>query len=292
MNENFIKLKDDLKTILTKVSKNPSYFYNNWISKVLNEKKATQKDVVEIFKHWTSLVFMNWANSESSDSLITEKYNQISDISILQLSVLLTDLSNNKDLAEFLCTIYDCTDHMEYLIELYSNEFQHQKFKEQYKKQISKETDYECGILVDDNLGLIKAVLDNPDMVKSVHLKDQVNTLVKKEWYPIYIAGNIAGYKNTGWIRNYFELDKIGYVDRLKVLDGKVMADIFSYPGECDVLLENEDYPNYHKDLILRPVYIVQDVGMVSKVDPSQKDNIVRIAGFDICINKVKRNAK
>lgn len=63
MNENFIKLKDDLKTILTKVSKNPSYFYNNWISKVLNEKKATQKDVVEIFKHWTSLVFMNWANS-------------------------------------------------------------------------------------------------------------------------------------------------------------------------------------------------------------------------------------
>jgi len=34
MNENFIKLKDDLKTILTKVSKNPSYYYNNWISKL------------------------------------------------------------------------------------------------------------------------------------------------------------------------------------------------------------------------------------------------------------------
>ena len=209
MNENFIKLKDDLKTILTKVSKNPSYYYNNWISKVINEKKSTHKDVVEIFKHWTSLVFMNWSNSKPSYNLITEKYNQISDISILQLSVLLTDLSNNKDLAEFLCTIYYCTDHMEYLIELYSNEFQHQKFKEQYKNQISKETDYECGILVDDNLGLIKAVLDNPDMVKSVHLKDQVNTLVKKEWYPIYIADKIAGYKNTGWIRNYFELEKI-----------------------------------------------------------------------------------
>lgn len=292
MNENFIKLKDDLKTILTKVSDNSSYFYNNWISKVISEKKVVYKDVVEIFKYWTSLVFMNWSNSEPSDNLITEKYNQISDISILQLSVLLTDLSNNKDLAEFLCTIYDCIDHMEYLIELYSNEFQHQKFEEQYKNQISKETDYECGILVDDNLGLIKAVLDNPDMVKSVLLKDQVNTLVKKEWYPIYIAGNIAGYKNTGWIRNYFELDKIGYVDRLKVLDGKVMADIFSYPGECDVLLKNNDYPNYHKDLILRPVYIVQDVGMISKVDPSQKDNIVIIGGFDICINKKKKAAK
>jgi hypothetical protein len=76
------------------------------------------------------------------------------------------------------------------------------------------------------------------------------------------------------------------------VLDGQVMADIFSYPGECDVLLENEDYPNYHEDLILRPVYIVQDVGMISKIDPSQKDNIVRIAGFDICINKVKKGAK
>lgn len=232
---------------------------------------------------------MNWTGSEPIDFFITRKYYQISDISILQLSVLLTDLSNNKDLAEFLCTIYDCTDHMEYLIELYSNEFQRQKFKEQYKNQISKETDYGCGILVDDNLGLIKAVLDNPDMVKSVHLKDQVNTLVKKEWYPIYIADNIAGYKNTGWIRNYFDLENIGYVNRLKVLDGQVMADIFSYPGKCDVLLKNGEYPDYHKDLILRPVYIVQDVGMVSKVSLSQKDNVVRIAGFDICVNKLKK---
>lgn len=251
---------------------------------MINNGKTANKDIVNIFKRWTDPSLTN--------TLSAKRYKEITDISILKLSTLLTDMGNNADLALFLCTIYDCVDHMEYLIELYSNEFQHQKFKEQYKNQISKETDYECGILVDDNLGLIKAVLDNPDMVKSVHLKDQVNTLVKKEWYPIYIADNIAGYKNTGWIRNYFELDKIGYVDRLKELDGKVMADIFSYPGECDILLENEDYPNYHKDLILRPVYIVQDVGMISKVDPSQKDNIVRITGFDICINKVKRNAK
>lgn len=181
---------------------------------------------------------------------------------------------------------------MEYLTELYSNQFQHQKFKEQYEKQIKEETNYDRGILVDDNLGLIKAVLEDPDTVISAQLKEQVNTLVKEEWFPIYIADKIAGYKNTGWIRNYFELDKIGYVKRLKVLDGKVMADIFSYPGECDVLLENNDYPNYHKDLILRPVYIVQDVGMVSKVDPSQKDNIVIIGGFDICINKKKKAAK
>nr|DAP76049.1 MAG TPA: hypothetical protein [Caudoviricetes sp.] len=284
MNERFIELKDDLKNILTKVNKSPSYYYNNWITKMINNGKTANKDIVNIFKRWTDPSLTN--------TLSAKRYKEITDISILKLSTLLTDMGNNADLALFLCTIYDCVDHMEYLIELYSNEFQHQKFKEQYKNQISKETDYECGILVDDNLGLIKAVLDNPDMVKSVHLKDQVNTLVKKEWYPIYIADNIAGYKNTGWIRNYFELDKIGYVDRLKVLDGKVMADIFSYPGECDILLENEDYPNYHKDIILRPVYIVQDVGMISKVDPSQKDNIVRIAGFDICINKVKRNAK
>nr|DAS28877.1 MAG TPA: hypothetical protein [Caudoviricetes sp.] len=284
MNERFIELKDDLKNILTKVNKSPSYYYNNWITKMINNGKTANKDIVNIFKRWTDPSLTN--------TLSAKRYKEITDISILKLSTLLTDMGNNADLALFLCTIYDCVDHMEYLIELYSNEFQHQKFKEQYKNQISKETDYECGILVDDNLGLIKAVLDNPDMVKSVHLKDQVNTLVKKEWYPIYIADKIAGYKNTGWIRNYFELDKIGYVDRLKVLDGKVMADIFSYPGECDVLLENEDYPNYHKDLILRPVYTVQDVGMVSKVDPSQKDNIVRIAGFDICVNKVKKGAK
>lgn len=70
------------------------------------------------------------------------------------------------------------------------------------------------------------------------------------------------------------------------------MADVFGYPGEDDVLFENKSHPNYHKDLILRPVYIVQDVGMISKVDPSQKDNIVIIGGFDICINKKKKAAK
>lgn len=284
MNERFIELKDDLKNILTKVNKSPSYYYNNWITKMINNGKTANKDIVNIFKRWTDPSLTN--------TLSAKRYKEITDISILKLSTLLTDMGNNADLALFLCTIYDCVDHMEYLTELYSNEFQHQKFKEQYEKQIKEETNYDRGILIDDNLGLIKAVLDNPDAVKSINLKEQVNTLVKKEWFPIYIADKIAGYKNTGWIRNYFELDKIGYVDRLKVLDGKVMADIFSYPGECDVLLENEDYPNYHKDLILRPVYIVQDVGMVSKVDPSQKDNIVRIAGFDICVNKVKRSAK
>mgnify|MGYP000458440752 CR=1 FL=1 len=284
MNERFIELKDDLKNILTKVNKSPSYYYNNWITKMINNGKTANKDIVNIFKRWTDPSLTN--------TLSAKRYKEITDISILKLSTLLTDMGNNADLALFLCTIYDCVDHMEYLIELYSNQFQHQKFKEQYEKQIKEETNYDRGILVDDNLGLIKAVLEDPDTVKSINLKEQVNTLVKKEWFPIYIADKIAGYKNTGWIRNYFELDKIGYVDRLKVLDGKVMADIFSYPGECDVLLENNDYPDYHKDLILRPVYIVKDVGMVSKVDPSQKDNIVRIAGFDICVNKVKRNAK
>ena len=284
MNENFIKLKDDLKNILTKVNKSPSYYYNNWITKMINNGKTANKDIVNIFKRWTDPSLTN--------TLSAKRYKEITDISILKLSTLLTDMGSNADLALFLCTIYDCVDHMEYLTELYSNQFQHQKFKEQYKKQISKEINYERGILIDDNLGLIKAVLEDPDTVKSTQLKEQVSILVREEWFPIYIADKIAGYKNTGWIRNYFELGKIGYVDRLKVLDGKVMADIFSYPGECDVLLENNDYPNYHKDLILRPVYIVQDVGMVSKVDPSQKDNIVRIAGFDICINKVKKGAK
>ena len=284
MNEKFIELKDDLKNILTKVSKSPSYYYNNWITRMVNNEKTANKDIVNIFKRWIDTSLTN--------ILSDKRYKEITEISILKLSTLLTDIGNNADLALFLCTVYDCVDQMEYLIELYSNEFQHQKFKEQYKKQISKEIDYERGILIDDNLGLIKAVLEDPDTVTSAQLKEQVNTLVKKEWFPIYIADKIAGYKNTGWIRNYFELDKIGYVDRLKVLDGKVMADIFSYPGECDVLLENEDYPNYHKDLILRPVYIVKDVGMVSKVDPSQKDNIIRIAGFDICVNKVKRSTK
>lgn len=281
MNERFIELKDDLKNILTKVNKSPSYYYNNWITKMINNGKTANKDIVNIFKRWTDPSLTN--------TLSAKRYKEITDISILKLSTLLTDMGNNADLALFLCTIYDCVDHMEYLIELHSNQFQHQKFKEQYKKQISKEIDYERGILIDDNLGLIKAVLEDPDTVISAQLKEQVNTLVKEEWFPIYIADKIAGYKNTGWIRNYFELDKIGYVDRLKVLDGKVMADIFSYPGECDVLLENDDYPNYHKDLILRPIYIVQDVGTVSKVDPSQKDNIIRIAGFDICVNKVKK---
>ena len=250
---------------------------------MVNNGQTANKDIVNIFKRWTDPSLTN--------TLSAKRYKEITDISILKLSTLITDIGNNSDLALFLCTIYDCVDHMEYLIELYSNQFQHQKFKEQYKKQISKEINYERGILIDDNLGLIKAVLEDPDTVKSAQLKEQVSILVREEWFPTYIAGKIAGYKNTGWIRNYFELDKIGYVDRLKVLDGKVMADIFSYPGECDVLLENEDYPNYHKDLILRPVYIVQDVGMVSKVDPSQKDNIVRIAGFDICINKVDRKS-
>lgn len=281
MNERFIELKDDLKNILIKVNKSPSYYYNNWITKMINNGKTANKDIVNIFKRWTDPSLTN--------TLSAKRYKEITDISILKLSTLLTDMGNNADLALFLCTIYDCVDHMEYLTELYSNQFQHQKFKEQYEKQIKEETNYDRGILVDDNLGLIKAVLEDPDTVISTQLKEQVNTLVKKEWFPIYIADKIAGYKNTGWIRNYFELDKIGYVDRLKVLDGKVMADIFSYPGECDVLLKNDDYPNYHKDLILRPIYIVQDVGMVSKVDPSQKDNIVRIAGFDICVNKVKK---
>lgn len=284
MNEKFIELKDDLKNILTKVNKSPSYYYNNWITRMVNNEKTANKDIVNIFKRWTDTSLTN--------ILSDKRYKEITEISILKLSTLLTDIGSNADLALFLCTVYDCVDQMEYLIELYSNEFQHQKFKEQYKKQISKEIDYERGILIDDNLGLIKAVLEYPDTVTSAQLKEQVNILVKKEWFPIYIADKIAGYKNTGWIRNYFELDKIGYVDRLKVLDGKVMADIFSYPGECDVLLKNDDYPNYHKDLILRPVYIVQDVGMISKVDPSQKDNIIRIAGFDICVNKVKRNVK
>ena len=284
MNKNFIKLKDDLNNILTKVSKSPSYYYNNWITRMINNGKTANKDIVNIFKRWTDPYLTN--------TLSAKRYKEITDISILKLSTLITDIGNNSDLALFLCTIYDCVDHMEYLIELYSNQFQHQKFKEYYKKQISKEINYERGILIDDNLGLIKAVLEDPDTVKSAQLKEQVSILVREEWFPIYIAGKIAGYKNTGWIRNYFELDKIGYVKRLKVLDGKVMADVFGYPGEDDVLFENKAHPNYHKDLILRPVYIVQDVGMISKVDPSQKDNIVIVGGFDICINKRKKAAK
>lgn len=127
--------------------------------------------------------------------------------------------------------------------------------------------------------------------VKIIDFKSNGFDKIKKIDSDLF-ANKVAGYKNTGWVRNYLDLGSIGYVCRLKVLDGQVMADVFGYPGEDDVLFENKSHPNYHKDLILRPVYIVQDVGMISKVDPSQKDNIVIIGGFDICINKKKKAAK
>ena len=43
MNERFIELKDDLKNILTKVNKSPSYYYNNWITKMIDKSKRTSK---------------------------------------------------------------------------------------------------------------------------------------------------------------------------------------------------------------------------------------------------------
>ncbi len=282
MNEKFIELKDDLKNILNQVNKNPKYYYKNWIEKIINEKKSKHEDIARIFKRWT--------DSPIKNTISEERYKEITEISILKLTTLLTDLNNNKDLAVFLCTVYDCVDHVDYLEELFSNEFQNQKFKELYENQVSEEINYDKGILIDDNLGLIKKAMVNPEAIKIKALVEQVETLVKKEWTTIGIVDKVVKYKNTRWVRNYIELDKVGYIKHLKVLDGQVMADVNMHSGHSKVLLSNEDYPDQHKDLILRPVYIVDGVGMVSKVDQSQTDNVIMIAGFDICANKNKED--
>jgi len=75
----------------------------------------------------------------------------------------------------------------------------------------------------------------------------------------------------------------MGRIRVFKVLDGKVRADVWmdSGSGFSDIMF-NDGIDTFNK-YILRPIYLVEGLGLVTDPKLVKLDRLKRIAGFDLC---------
>lgn len=141
----------------------------------------------------------------------------------------------------------------------------------------------EKGLLVLDNLGLIEQILVQPDNYTSFPFYDQLRNLTTGQWDLTNIVSELVPEEDFHEVRDYIDLERMGHISKFKVLDGKVRADVWmDTDDDMSEIMSNEDEDPYNNN-ILRPIYLVEELGLV--IDPNlvKLDRLKRIAGFDLC---------
>ena len=117
----FEQLKKDVHLVLEEVYNNPKYYYENWIYRIIHSSEPKSKEVKEIFTKWHSSFTEAAEQCKLNIDIFKAMDKAIYKSSVLKLAVLLTDSKTNKDILDFLCSLYECFDKHELAVEVFSN---------------------------------------------------------------------------------------------------------------------------------------------------------------------------
>lgn len=279
----FEQLKHDVELILDAVHKNPSYYYENWVFRIVHSKKPKSKGIKEIFTKWHKTFSEMLEQSKLDLDIVKTMDEVIYKTSVLKLAVLLTDSKKNKNIFDFLCTVYECPDKQELVTEVFSSKMQNTVFKEIHKEQKEEMIGDENGLLVLDNLGIIEYMMVRPHHYVSFPFYDQLLRLTTGGWDITNIVSELVDKEDFHKVRDYIDLERMGRIRVFKVLDGKVRADVWmdSGSGFSDIMFD--DGVDTFNKYILRPIYLVEGLGLVTDPKLVKLDRLKRIAGFDLC---------
>lgn len=279
----FEQLKHDVELVLDAVYKHPLTYYGTWILRIVNNEKPKSKEIKEIFTKWYN-AFSKLTEQSKLDLDVVKTMDQvIYKTSILKLAVLLTSPETNKDIFDFLCTVYDCQDKKELASVVFSNKMQHEIFEEQHTAKKKGSIGYDKGLLVLDNLGIIEGMMVQPRQYSGLSFYPQLQRLINGEWEVTPIVEELVYEEDFYKDRDYLNLERMGRIEMFNVLDGDVRAkvDMDSGSGFSDIMADDDKDPcnNY----ILRPIYLVEGLGLVTDPNLVKLDRLKRIAGFDLC---------
>lgn len=279
----FEQMKKDVELVLEEVYNDPEYYYENWIFRIIHSKGPKSEEIKNIFTKWHSSFTEVAEQCKLNIDVIKVVDKAIYKTSVLKLAALLTDSKTNKDIFDFLCSVYGCSDKHELAVEVFSNKMQNKMFKEQRRKLKKEMIGNENGILVLDNLGIIEKSMVIPHHYVSFPFYKQIANVTYGGWDETPIVSGFVGKKEFSLCRNYLRLSEVGYVKYFEVLDGEVRADIWANPvSELHELLQTHNANNADK-YILRPIYLMEGIGLVSDPSLVKLDRLRCIAGFDLC---------
>ena len=279
----FEQMKKDVGLVLEEVYNDPKYYYENWIFRIIHSKEPKCEEIKKIFTKWCNSFTELSEQCRLSLNVIKTIDKAIYKTSVLKLAAILTDSKTNKDIFDFLCTVYECSDNYELSAEVFTNKVQNKMFKKQRNELKKKMIGDEKGLLVLDNLGLIEQMFIQPERYSSFPFYSQLHNLTIDGWDLTNIVSELVPKEDFHEVRDYIDLDRMGHIEKFKVLDGKVRADVWMDTDDdmSDIMSDedNDPYNNY----ILRPIYLVEGLGLVTDPNLVKLDRLKRIAGFDLC---------
>lgn len=279
----FEQLKHDVELILDSVYKNPKTSYVNWIYRVIHSEKYDHKKLKEIFTKWHN-AFKELTEQSKLDLDIVKTMDEvIYKTSLLKLATLLTNSEANKNIIDFLCTVYECQDKKELASEVFSNKMQNSIFEEQYAAKKEGSIGYDKGLLVLDNLGIIEQMIVHPDRYTGFPFYDQLHRLTTGGWDITPVVSELVPEEDFHEVRDYLNLERMGRIEMFAVLDGQVRDSVDMDSGSEFSEIMSDDDEDPCNNYILRPIYLVEGLGLVTDPNLVKLDRLKRIAGFDLC---------
>lgn len=282
----FEQLKHDVEFILNEVYTDPMYYYRNWMHRIIHDNGyllKNRKEIKDIFKKWHNVFKKIVENPEDRSDMVASMDKIIHKTSVLKFAKLITDPDTNKEIIDFLCLVYQCPTAKDRALEFFSNKMQNTIFTEGHNKQRKQFINYNKGVLVLDNLGIIEKSMVIPNHYVSFPFYNQIVSVANSDFNEIPIASGLVGKKEFNICRNYLHLGTEGHVKCFEVLDGEVRADIYVVPELEQSELLGLKPTGSHDEYILRPIYLVEGQGLVSDPDLVKLDRLKCIAGFDLC---------
>lgn len=282
----FEQLKHDVEFILDEVYTNSEYYYRNWMYRIIHEKEDffnKRKEIKAIFKKWHDVFKKITEDPKDRLDMINTMDKIIYKTSVLKFAKLITSPNTNKEIFDFLCLLYRCTTAKDRAVEFFSNKMQNTIFTEEHDKLRKKFINYDRGVLVLDNLGIIEKALTVPHHFVSFPFYDQITTIVNRNWGNLPIVSELVSKREFNMCRDYLSLGKMGSAKYFEVLDGEVRVDVSVGSGEGLSQYLHLHSANNADEYILRPIYLVEGQGLVSDPNLVKLDRLKRIAGFDIC---------
>lgn len=282
----FEQLKHDVELVLDEVYTDSEYYYRNWVYRIIHEKEDffdKRKEIKAIFNKWHNTFKKITENPKDHLDMITTMDKIIYKTSVLKFAKLITSPNTNKEIFDFLCLVYRCTAEKDRVVEFFSNKMQNTIFTEEHNELRKKFINYDRGVLVLDNLGIIEKALIVPHHFVSFPFYDQITNIVNRNWNDIPIVSELVSKREFNMCRNYLSLGKMGTAKYFEVLDGEVRVDVSINSGEGLSHYLHTHFANNEEKYILRPIYLVEGQGLVSDPDLVKLDRLKCIAGFDLC---------
>nr|DAX86819.1 MAG TPA: hypothetical protein [Caudoviricetes sp.] len=282
----FEQLKHDVEFILDEVYSGSEYYYRNWMYRIIHEKEDyfnKRKEIKAIFKKWHDAFKKITEDPKDRLDMINTMDKIIYKTSVLKFAKLITSPNTNKEIFDFLCLVYRCATAKDRAVEFFSNKMQNTIFTEEHDKLRKKFINYDRGVLVLDNLGIIEKALIVPHHFVSFPFYDQITTIVNRNWDNLPIVSGLVNKREFNKCRDYLSLGKMGNAKYFEVLDGEVRVDVSVESGEDLTHCLHMHFANNEEKYILRPIYLVEGQGLVSDPNLVKLDRLKRIAGFDLC---------